>query len=629
MTRLLGNKETTDNFETSLKESETQPIVPNLKHEQKKSEAESVFSGSLDEVLTWLRWMGPYQRLQCFMLMLPVIDSAIHSISFIFIGKFVEHSCAPLREWTSNGNYCYGSKCTNVTNPSSHSSIVINAESCYVTVTNNSKEIFAGDCPNGYDYAEPPDRSFVSEWDLVCDEEALSDTSQTVMGVGSMLGAFIFTSMADKLGRKPVYVASHILLLTVAAATAFSTNFLTFMMFRFLLGALQQGVNLTSWILMIELIPTLKREWPPRVSNFVWPSGLLLLGLICFLCREMSWRHTELILAAISLYSLIQWCILDESLRWLTVKGKMEEVERIIAKAARRNGVNTEKVLEKFRGGSLETSFINYDVPLSKDPNQSKGMNIQEDGMRDSESFASTQEAEIDPGLSAFLRNKHILLVTVIICYIWLADSLSYVILIITSDSLTGDFYLGYSLSIFVELPAACFFSLFVSRVKRRTWILTAHLIAGVSLLLAVILGNVPQAAKIPGMDIIVLVMSLLAKFGTSVGFNILWLYTPELFPTTIRTTGLGLASLVSRLAIMAAPFARTLNRHYPWAPGAVLSGLCLLVPVLIQLMPETHGRALPQTVAEMETWLTEKSDKRKKRETGKNGFDNTGFTQF
>ena len=45
-----------------------------------------------------------------------------------------------------------------------------------------------------------------------------------------------------------------------------------------------------------------------------------------------------------------------------------------------------------------------------------------------------------------------------------LSDSLSYVILIITSDSLTKDFYLGYSLSILVELPAACFFCILVSR---------------------------------------------------------------------------------------------------------------------------------------------------------------------
>ncbi|GFR96992.1 solute carrier family 22 member 6 [Elysia marginata] len=558
MTRLLSYKEANEEMETSCHSDERSSIVPRRKNDREKSEGDHLLSGSLDDVLTWLGWMGPYQRIQCLLLMLPVIDSALHSISFIFIGKFVEHKCAPLKEWISADNFSYPLASSNYTSYKQSSKIAVFAESCFVKVTNNSEEIFAGECPNGYVYSEPRDRSFVSEWDLVCDEEALSDTSQTVMAVGSMLGAFIFTAMADKLGRKPVYVVSHILLLVVAAATAFSPDFLTFMVFRFLLGALQQGVNLTSWILMIELIPALKREWPPRVSNFVWPSGLLLLGLICYLCREMSWRHTQLVLAAFSWYSLT-------------------------------------------------------DIPLEKG---------------DSDKSVSAQEPEDDPGLTAFLKNKRILLITVIICYIWLADSLSYVILIITSDSLTGDFYLGYSLSIFVELPAACFFSAFVSRVKRRTWILTAHLIAGVSLVLAVVLGNVPQAAKLPGMGVIVLIMSLLAKFGTSVGFNILWLYTPELYPTTIRTTGLGLASLVSKLAGMAAPYARTLNRHYPWAPGAILSGLCLIVPLLLQLMPETHGRDLPQTVADMEMWLSEKPKKRYERMMEREGIENQAFQE-
>ncbi|KAK3798808.1 hypothetical protein RRG08_040639 [Elysia crispata] len=626
MTRLLPEGEARKELETSLQSDETQSIIPPRKSrtEDKKSQAGDSSSGSIDDVLTWLGWMGPYQRLQCFLLMLPVLDSALHSISFIFIGKFVEHKCAPFSEWLPGATF---GSLSNSSDTISKGGLVVNAEKCTITVTNNSVEIFSGACPNGYVYSEPRDRSFVSEWDLVCDEEALSDTSQTMMGVGSMFGAFLFTAMADKLGRKPVYVFSHILLLIIAVATAFAPDFITFMVLRFLLGALQQGVNLTSWILMIELIPTLKREWPPRVSNFVWPSGLLLLGLICYLCREMSWRHTELVLASISCYSLLQWCLLDESLRWLTVKGRIGEVERIIMKAAKRNGVKASEVLEKYKFGGQDPTSINYDFALTSD-----GKNIQTEGVTkvplDKRDSAASEDSEPDPGLSAFVRNKHILLVTIIICYIWLSDSLSYVILIITSDSLTEDFYLGYSLSILVELPAACFFCILVSRVKRRTWILTAHLIAGVTLVLAVILGNVPIAENIPGVDLIVLVMSLLAKFGTSVGFNILWLYTPELFPTTIRTTGLGLASLVSKLASMAAPYARTLNRHYPWAPGAVLSGLCLTVPLLIQLMPETYGRDLPQTVAEMEKWLAEKPRKINKRNPRKEGFENLTFDE-
>ncbi|RUS76632.1 hypothetical protein EGW08_015608 [Elysia chlorotica] len=625
MTRLLVAGEEGKQMETSLRNGETLSIVSARKgnYEDKKSPA-----GSLDDVLTWLGWMGPYQRLQCFLLMLPIIDSAMHSISFIFIGKFVDHRCAPFSEWIPEtvGGHSF----SNFTSAKSNGGLVVDAKRCTITVTNNSGEIFSGACPNGYTYFEPQERSFVSEWNLVCDEEALSDASQTVMAVGAMVGAFLFTAMADKLGRKPVYVVSHILLLVSAAATAFAPDLMTFMALRFVLGALQQGVNLTSWILMIELIPTLKRDWPSRVSNFVWPSGLLLLGLVCFLCRDLSWRYTELVLASFSCYSLIQWCLLDESLRWLTVKGRTGEVERIIMKAAKRNGVKPAEVLEKYKFG--EPVSTSTDLPTTSDLININGekISIKETTKiaLDKNDSALLEDPQPDPGLSAFVSNKHILLVTVIICYLWLVDSLSYVILTITSDSLTKDFYLGYLLSILVEMPAACVFWLLVSRVKRRTWIVGAHLIAGTTLALSVVLSNVPGAERISGIDVIVPVLSLLAKFGTTVAFNLLWLYTPELFPTTIRTTGLGLASVVSKLAGMAAPFARTLSRHYPWAPGAVLSGLCLTVPLLIQLMPETYGRDLPQTVAEMESWLSQKSRKTKEKTTKKDGYEILTFEE-
>ena len=67
-------------------------------------------------------------------------------------------------------------------------------------------------------------------------------------------------------------------------------------------------------------------------------------------------------------------------------------------------------------------------------------------------------------------------------------------------------------------------------------------------------------------------------------------------------------------------------SRHYPWAPKAVLSGLCLVVPLLIQLMPETSGRDLPQTIADMETWLGEKPRKCKEKSADKEGILNQTF---
>ena len=50
------------------------------------------------------------------------------------------------------------------------------------------------------------------------------------------------------------------------------------------------------------------------------------------------------------------------------------------------------------------------------------------------------------------------------------------------------------------------------------------------------------------------LVMASLGRFGISAAFAIIYLYSVELFPTVLRTTGFGSASMVSRFGSILAP---------------------------------------------------------------------------
>ena len=46
----------------------------------------------------------------------------------------------------------------------------------------------------------------VFQWDLVCGKEALVEMSQTIMVIGVMIGAMVFTAASDAIGRKPVFL---------------------------------------------------------------------------------------------------------------------------------------------------------------------------------------------------------------------------------------------------------------------------------------------------------------------------------------------------------------------------------------------------------------------------------------
>ena len=78
------------------------------------------------------------------------------------------------------------------------------------------------------------------QWDLVCDKNYLVETSQSVFAFGVMVGAVMFTSLADKIGRKPVHLGCQYGMIVVGLAIAFAPEYVTFVVLRFVLGALRE-----------------------------------------------------------------------------------------------------------------------------------------------------------------------------------------------------------------------------------------------------------------------------------------------------------------------------------------------------------------------------------------------------
>ena len=48
--------------------------------------------------------------------------------------------------------------------------------------------------------------------------------------------------------------------------------------------------------------------------------------------------------------------------------------------------------------------------------------------------------------------------------------------------------------------------------------------------------------------------LALIGKFGASASFGIVYLYTAELYPTQIRSTAIGMCSMMARIGGFAAP---------------------------------------------------------------------------
>ncbi|CAF4852392.1 unnamed protein product [Pieris macdunnoughi] len=102
-----------------------------------------------------------------------------------------------------------------------------------------------------------------------------------------------------------------------------------------------------------------------------------------------------------------------------------------------------------------------------------------------------------------------------------------------------------------------------------------------------------------PELTVLRLVVYLAGKFGISLVFTSLYLYTSELYPTEFRHSLLGFSSMVGRIGSICAPLTPLLTDYWLGLPNTVLG---LMSGLLVLTQPETFGRKLPDTLEEAET---------------------------
>nr|KAI8757225.1 solute carrier family 22 member 6-like [Biomphalaria glabrata] len=546
----------------------------------------------VDDIFTSLNWRGSYQVLRCGVLLLSTITLAIHAESVVFTGKTVTHQCQPpqsLNVTVSNVTY-------DVMSASGGTYFNVSFGECSIDVTNGTDTIFSQSCHANYIYTGETKSTFVTQWDLVCESESLSDATQSVYAGGQMFGSLFFAPLSDRYGRKKVFVLTGVLQLLSSVVSSFPPNFIVYMFLRFLCGAFMATSFQMAYTLNVEMMPTKHRALVEQTSAFVWSFSLLLLCLISYLTRDLSWSYTQLILSLIGSYTVFIWWIVDESLRWLLEMKRYKEAEFLIKKMARINQVDSQKALNLLK----KDKIVLEDVNIS---NGSQSLN--------KESSVAMNGSSNDTSLRMFLSNRNFLKLTCLSSFIWFVDAIAYDGLLMIAPGLTDNFYLGFALGVITDIPATVIFCLLINRIDRKKIISIFHLLAGICLLIATIILNTPLADKIPGNYWFSLVLSLLGRVTLSVGYSTVTLYVSEVFPTSVRSTGYGMTSIFNYSGSLVAPYSRTVSRHVPYVPNVVFGVMCVMVPAATVLLPETRGVELAQTLAE--------TDKRMAKETTAN----------
>ncbi|XP_066993183.1 synaptic vesicle glycoprotein 2B isoform X2 [Anabrus simplex] len=188
----------------------------------------------------------------------------------------------------------------------------------------------------------------------------------SIIFIGMMVGAYLWGSVADSLGRKKVLICISVMNALCIVASSFCQNYELFMLFRFLNGAALGGSGPVIWSYFAEFQPKAKRGSMLSFMAAFWTLGNLFVACLAWLVIPTgigyfspnftynSWRIFLLICAIPSLAVAVLLIFLPESPKFLLSRGKHEEALNIFRQIYHSN---TGKPIETYEVKELIIDF--------------------------------------------------------------------------------------------------------------------------------------------------------------------------------------------------------------------------------------------------------------------------------
>ncbi|XP_020020363.2 solute carrier family 22 member 20 [Castor canadensis] len=422
-------------------------------------------------------------------------------------------------------------------------------------------------CEDGwvYDHSIFPS-TIVTEWDLVCEARTLRDLAQSLYMAGVLVGAAVFGSLADRLGRKVPLVWSYLQLAVSGSATAYVSSFSAYCVFRFLMGMTFSGIILNSLSLVVEWMPTQGRTVAGILLGYSFTFGQLILAGVAYLIR--SWRWLQFAVSVpFLIFFLCSWW-LPESSRWLLLHGKSQQALKNLRKVAVMNG-------RKEEGERLTTEVVSSYV-------QSE--------------FASVHTSS---SILDLFRTPAIRKVTCCLMVVWFSNSIAYYGLAMDLQKFSLSIFLVQALFGIIDIPAMLVATTTMIYVGRRATVASFLILAGLMVIANMFVPEEMQTLRTA--------QAALGKGCLASSFICVYLFTGELYPTEIRQMGMGFVSVHARLGGLAAPLVTTLGEFSPVLPPVVFGATSILAGLAITcFLTETRNVPLVETIAEMERRVKE-----------------------
>jgi len=168
-----------------------------------------------------------------------------------------------------------------------------------------------------------------------------------------------------------------------------------------------------------------------------------------------------------------------------------------------------------------------------------------------------------------------------------MVNGLVYYGISLASGDLSGEKYRDYILGSLVEFPAAVigiFAAMYIGR-KRSTQV--PMLLGG---LFCIAVAGIHEMETNTNLRNTRVAFGLFGKFFLTLGYDVIFTWSIELYPTQIRTEAMGCVSIMSRVGGMLAPWIAKWLRKFHWRiPFMVMGILAVVAALMLEWLPETR----------------------------------------
>ena len=437
----------------------------------------------------------------------------------------------------------------------------------YTISVDFDKKLFCSN-DNNFDYIKDKKNSvdnFAYAFDLYCDKEFFLPLYSTLFFFGGLIGSVLFASIPDKYGRKTIFQILQVISFILQLNILFAVGPWHLIFVYFFSGIASYSFGMSSMIIA-EYLPRNVSNIIMSICNGSFPLCGIIIGI--FFC---VFNNMKLLFVITNIIQLI--------MTYLSLKYFKESPLWLFSLKLKKRLIETMKEIAIINDREIQFSewLKNNETNLDKLLNQ----NTKEKNNEEEIKTYSLKE------IFGFNSQKYNLIKSF---FCWFMIGCVFYGIILNLAFFRGNFYIICFCSFLGEISGELS-SGFLSGIFGRVKVICINcFISGISM----IIFTLNESSILINYFCI-----YLATMSIASSFNVLFIYTPELFPTPIRGTICGYTYLLSRFgAMVVSPITTNFgifNTNILFSVFSFVSG------IIMSKMPETLGKDLENEIPELE----------------------------